>query len=250
MSTSKSKHSDNKYHQLEKLAEYLHFPAAKTGLLELALTHSTFFEGSRHGGNCSVGDDNQRLEFLGDAVLDLIVGERLYQLYPAAREGELSKMRAYLVCEASLAEAAQKLGLDACLRMGRGAEAGGDRHRPSVQADAYEAVTGAIFLAMGYDKTREFIIDQLGPAMEKLSPLDYEDKKSLLQEIIQSKAPYGVTYRVLERSGPDHKPHFRSGVYCGKLLLAEGEGGSKKESEVAAAAKALQDKENWLDKIG
>ena len=234
---------------LSLLGAQLGFSEENIDVLRLALTHSTYFEGSRHGSGKTGDDDNQRLEFLGDAVLDLVVGEYLYHRYPDAREGELSKMRAYLVCEASLSAIAQKLGLEKRLRMGRGAESGGDRYRPSVQADAFEAVIGAVFLTQGYQQTSRLLLAQLGEQMDKLSPDDYEDKKSLLQELVQSKTPHGVIYKVLAHSGPDHQPHFESGVYCGKLLLGRGEGGSKKESEVAAAGAALKDKDSWIDDI-
>lgn len=233
---------------LRELGKKLGFTEDTIAVLRLALTHSTYFEGSRHGSKTG-DDDNQRLEFLGDAVLDLIVGEELYHRYPEAREGELSKMRAYLVCEASLSAVAKQLGLEKRLRMGRGAESGGDRYRPSVQADAFEAVIGAVFLTQGYQQTRQLLLELLGEQMDKLSPEEYEDKKSLLQELVQSKTPHGVVYKVLSHSGPDHQPHFESGVYCGKLLLGKGEGGSKKESEVAAAGAALKDKEKWFKDI-
>ena len=233
---------------LRELGKKLGFTEDTIAVLRLALTHSTYFEGSRHGSKTG-DDDNQRLEFLGDAVLDLIVGEELYHRYPEAREGELSKMRAYLVCEASLSAVAKQLGLEKRLRMGRGAESGGDRYRPSVQADAFEAVIGAVFLTQGYQQTRQLLLELLGEQMDKLSPEEYEDKKSLLQELVQSKTPHGVVYKVLSHSGPDHQPHFESGVYCGKLVLGKGEGGSKKESEVAAAGAALKDKEKWIKDI-
>ncbi len=231
------------------LGRNLGFNEGNIAVLRRALTHSTYFEGSRHGHKQGE-DDNQRLEFLGDAVLDLVVGEHLYHRYPEAREGELSKMRAYLVCEASLSAVAKRLGLEQWLRMGHGAEAGGDRFRPSVQADALEAVIGAVFLTQGYQATQRLLLQLLGEQMDKLSPEEYEDKKSLLQELVQAKTPHGVAYKVLSHSGPDHQPRFESGVYCGKLLLGRGEGGSKKESEVAAAAAALKDKASWLDQIG
>lgn len=234
---------------LRKLADKLSFPVEHLDVLRLAVTHSTYFEGNRHENKEGVTDDNQRLEFLGDAVLSLVVGAYLYQRYPQAREGELSKMRAYLVCEASLAEAASTLGLEKTLRMGKGAEAGGERFRPSIQADAYEAMIGAVFLTQGYHKCEVLILGQFGERIDKLSPDDYEDKKSMLQEIVQAKTPHGVIYRVLAQSGPDHKPRFESGVYCGKLQLGVGTGGSKKESEIAAAATALINREQWLDKI-
>jgi ribonuclease III len=249
MSKESRTYGDGYLQHLKRLATMLGVAPQQIDVLSVALTHSTFFEGNRKGGKGEAGEDNQRLEFLGDAVLDLVVGEHLYQNYPGAREGELSKMRAYLVCEASLAAAAEKLGLPQALRMGKGAEAGGDRHRPSVQADAFEAVVGAVFIARGYAKTREFILRQFGPRMDSLSAEDYEDKKSQLQELVQAQAPHGVIYRVLAQSGPDHQPCFESGVYCGKLLLGQGKGGSKKESEAAAAADALMKRQDWLDQI-
>ena len=248
MNSKYKRSQDDDPQALKDLAEKLGFTGDNIAVLRLALTHSTYFEGSRHGSKTG-DDDNQRLEFLGDAVLDLIVGEYLYHRYPEAREGELSKMRAYLVCEASLSAIAKKLGLEKRLRMGRGAESGGDRYRPSVQADPFEAVIGAVFLTQGYQQTSELLLSLLGEQMDKLSPADYEDKKSLLQELVQSKTPHGVIYKVLSHSGPDHQPHFESGVYCGKLLLGRGEGGSKKESEVAAAAAALKDKQQWINDI-
>ena len=227
------------------LAERLDFAPAEQALLRQALTHPAYFEGVRHEGE----GDNQRLEFLGDAVLDILVGEYLYQIYPEAQEGDLSKMRAYIVCEASLADAAIALGVDQALRLGRGSEAGGDRQRPSVLADAYEAVTGAVFVAHGFEAAKDFLLSQFAEKMDTLSPEDYEDKKSLLQQLVQARVTYGVSYKLLEKSGVDHCPRFVSGVYCGKRFLGSGEGGSKKESEVAAAAEALAHKEDWLEAL-
>lgn len=229
----------------QALADKLGFDRGTAPVLVQALTHPAYYEGNRshHAG------DNQRLEFLGDAVLDLLIGEYLYRHYPEAQEGILSKMRAYIVCEASLAEAAVALGVDRALRLGRGSEAGGDRQRPSVLADAFEAVIGAVFITQGVEAARRLLISQFASKMEHLTPADYEDKKSLLQELVQARVPHGVNYKLLSSSGPDHRPHFESGVYCGKLLLGRGQGGSKKESELAAAAAALATQESWLSKI-
>jgi ribonuclease III len=236
--------------KMKALADDLGFNTDNSFLLEHALTHSTFFEGKSHKARQKPGvDDNQRLEFLGDAVLDLVVGEYLYSNYPEAREGELSKMRAFMVCEASLAAAAEELALQEALLMGKGAEAGGDRYRPSVQSDAYEALIGAIFMAQGYQRTRDLILSQFSSKMEHLVADDYEDKKSLLQELIQSRTNHGVVYRVIDQSGPDHEPLFNTGVYCGKIFLGKGDGGSKKESEIAAAADALENKDQWWNKL-
>ncbi len=229
----------------EELRQRLGFSDTELPLLVQALTHPAFFEGSRHHRE----GDNQRLEFLGDAVLDLIAGEYLFRAYPEAQEGELSKMRAFIVCEASLAAAAVELGVDQALRLGHGSEAGGDRRRPSVLADAFEAVVGAVFTCRGYAAARELFLSQFRQKMDRLTPEDYEDKKSLLQELVQARVPHGVSYRLLGSSGPDHAPTFESAVYCGRLLLGQGRGRSKKESEVAAATAALQDREQWLDRI-
>ena len=230
---------------MRELGDRLGFSEQELPVLVQALTHPAFFEGSRHPQE----GDNQRLEFLGDAVLDLIAGEYLYRAYPAAQEGELSKMRAFIVCESSLAEAAVGLGVDQSLRLGHGSEAGGDRRRPSVLADAYEAVIGAVFTCHGYGAARELFLRQFQEKMDHLTPEDYEDKKSLLQELVQSRVPHGVNYRLLASSGPDHAPTFESAVFCGKLMLGSGQGRSKKESEVAAATAALQAKDSWLNKI-
>ena len=226
--------------------------AARLGLnedelpvLQQALTHPAWFEGNRHPGQ----SDNQRLEFLGDAVLDLIAGEYLYRAHPQAREGALSKMRAFIVCEASLAAAAQELGVDAALRLGHGSEIGGDRQRPSVLADAFEAVIGALFLLRGYGRARELFVQLFGDKMDKLSREDYEDKKSLLQELVQAAGPHGVSYKLLERSGPVHAPTFTSAALCGGRQLGVGSGRTKKESEVAAAAAALAQQSQWLGKL-
>ncbi len=233
--------------KLSYLAEMLDFPLERLDLLRQAVTHPAFFEGQKHGGRRPL--DNQRLEYLGDAVLDLVIGEYLYHAYPNAREGELSKMRAVIVCEASLAAQAQKLGLDETLRLGRGSELSGDRHRPSILADAFEAVTGALFEVGGLDKAQRFLYTQFKDKMDRLSAADYEDKKSLLQEIVQKYSPKGVTYKLLDTQGPDHAPSFESGAYWGKILLASGKGSSKKESEQAAAQAALANKQVWLDKV-
>ena len=229
---------------VEQLARRLELPEEQRPLLVQSLTHPAFFEGHRDGRG-----DNQRLEFLGDAVLDMIVGGYLYQRYPAAQEGDLSKMRAFIVCEASLAEAAVGLGLDKGLRLGRGSEASGDRRRPSVLADAYEAVVGAVFVAQGFDAAQRLIVSQFQQKMDRLRPEDYEDKKSLLQELVQARVSHGVTYKLVAQTGPSHRPRFVSAVLCNGVQLGQGEGGSKKESEMAAAATALADQDRWLGRI-
>ena len=221
------------------------FPAAHKSLLVQALTHPTYFEGAKQ----EIPEDNQRLEFLGDAVLDMVVGEYLYHAYPAAREGDLSKMRAALVCESALAMLAQELCLGELLRLGKGSEAGGDRQRPSVLADAFEALVGAFYEAAGFEAASSFIEKYFSPAIAKLTRDDFEDKKSLLQELAQRETGYGVSYKTLSMDGPDHAPRFESGAYCVGKLLGRGWGGSKKESEQAAATAALASQSKWLPAI-
>ena len=227
---------------LARLMKETGFPPAKKKLLVQALTHPTFFEGAKQ----ALPEDNQRLEFLGDAVLDMVVGEYLYHAYPAAREGDLSKMRAALVCESALALLAREIGLGKLLRLGKGGEAGGDRERPSVLADAFEALVGAIYEAGGFAAAHAFIEKHFAAGIDKLTRDDFEDKKSLLQELTQRDAGCGVSYSILSTDGPDHAPRFESGAYCGGLLVGRGWGGSKKESEQAAAAAALASQSKWL----
>lgn len=245
MGEGKNKKTVPPKNALARFMKELDFPADKQDLLLKALTHPTYFEGVKQ----ELPEDNQRLEFLGDAVLDMVVGEYLYRAYPMAREGDLSKMRAALVCEAALARLAEELGIGKLLRLGKGGEAGGDRERPSVLADACEAVIGAIYEAGGLPQAAAFIERYFAPAMDNLKREDFEDKKSLLQELAQREVGCGVGYKQLCINGPDHAPHFESGAYCNGLLLGRGWGGSKKESEQAAAAAALASQSKWLTEV-
>ncbi|MGI5891395.1 MAG: ribonuclease III [Bacillota bacterium] len=236
----------NKYKNLQitELKNKLQLTDSCWPLLVQALTHPTFYEGHKMPAK-----DNQRLEFLGDAILDFLVGEYLFNTYPSSLEGDLTKMRALIVCEASLAAKAAELGLDKALRLGKGAEIGGDRHRPSILADALEAVIGAIYLGMGMDAARSFVVKQFSSVMDNLTKEDFEDKKSLLQEIVQKYGNKTVYYKVLDISGPDHDKQFVSAVCYDKVFLGQGKGKSKKESEQAAAAEAWLNRESWLKQI-
>ena len=226
----------------DDLAVQLGFVGEDCLILRQALTHPTFFEGNKPDGQ----EDNQRLEFLGDAVLDLLVGELLFLLYPKAQEGQLTKMRAAIVSENPLAKKAEELGLGEGLLLGKGGEANGDRRRPSVLADTFEAVLGALYCRRGLAAAKNFIADCFAADIAALTELDYEDNKSILQELVQREGDLGVHYRLHSTSGPDHAPEFLSGVYWGEKLLATGSGSSKKESEQAAAKQALQMQKQWL----
>jgi ribonuclease-3 len=228
---------------INTLVKTLKFKKKDVPILIQALTHPAYYEGARKEGE----GDNQRLEFLGDAVLNLLVGYFLYTYYPDAQEGDLTKMRAATVREAFLAKMAVDLGIDMALRLGKGSEVGGDRKRPSVLADAFEAVVGAVFVAKGFGATSDFVKKYFGDVLRTLSKDDYEDKKSLLQEMVQKTLGGNVSYRLIGSSGPDHAKTFLSGAYYNKTLLGCGSGNSKKESEQEAANDALYNKDNWLN---
>lgn len=238
--------TDEQLDQIILLGERLTFPENELSLLEQALTHPTFFEGVKKDER----QDNQRLEYLGDAVLDMLVGEYLYRNYTQAREGDLTKMRATIVCEASLAKAAAGFGIGEALLLGKGAEAAGDRERPSVLADAFEAVLGAIYMTKGIEAARDFIIEQFSEQMKDLRREDYEDAKSLLQEHIQTYGEAHIHYEMLEAHGPGHAPVFTMGVFLGQRLLAQASAQNKKEAEQLCARKALGNKQKWEELLG
>lgn len=220
---------------LEKKLGY-HF--RDISLLEHALTHSSYANEHRAEGVTS----NERLEFLGDSVLGMIVAEYLFTTHPDMPEGELTRTRAALVCETSLHEVARSLGLGRCLRLGRGADVGGGRERPSILADAVEATLAAIYLDSGLDSVipiiRKFILDK-----EKEKAVD-RDYKTALQELVQRKPGQTVTYRLVEESGPDHARIFVTEVSVGNVSVGVGRGRTKKEAEQMSAKAALEQMEH------
>jgi ribonuclease III len=206
--------------------------------LEEALTHPSFANEQRAGKRC----DNQRLEFLGDAVLGLLTGELLMARFPDAREGELSLMRSLLVNTEALAAWARSVDLGPALRLGRGADAAGERDRDNVLADAVEAIVGAVYLDRGIDAARA-----LGEAIVAgpLAGLDPgggvgRDPKSELQEQVQAEGGTSPRYRVIGTEGPDHRRAFRVVVEVDGEPLGEGRGRSKKLAEQAAARSAIE----------
>ncbi|KAB2954688.1 ribonuclease III [Heliorestis acidaminivorans] len=210
---------------------------AQRKLLEIALTHPSYvYENSR-----LPQEHNQRLEFLGDAVLGLVVAEELYKQYPHWSEGELSRYRAVIVCEANLASAARRIGLGNWLKLGKGEEGSGGRDRTSSLADALEALIGASYLASGIDAARNLVLTLFGDKLEKLPEKSGLDHKTTLQEIIQKNGQAQIAYRILEESGPDHNKLFKAGVYLNGNLLASGQGKTKKEAEQKAAGQALEE---------
>ena len=181
--------------------------------------------------------DNQRLEFLGDAVLQFLMSDRLFRAHPEDREGALTHRRALLVCEASLSQIAMRLGVGEALIMDRGEELTGGRTKPSVLCDAMEAVLAAVYLDGGLEAARSFM-DRCWPSDEEVTrPM--QDSKGLLQEALQKNGGETPVYRITGTSGPPHAPVFEAAVYRGEDLLGTGKGRTKKQAEQAAAVEAL-----------
>lgn len=220
----------------ESLKRDVSFELGDADLYRRALTHSSFTNETGAG----TLDSNQRLEFLGDAVLQLVISAHIYRSYPELTEGELTRLRAAVVCEPSLARRARALNLGRHLLLGRGEETTGGRERPSALADAFEALAGAIFLDRGVEAARQFVMRELGPAVQGAAREEHlGDYKTALQEWAQ-RAPGGrLSYEVVAERGPDHDKSFVVAVKLGGRVLGEGEGRSKKEAEQKAAEVAL-----------
>jgi len=219
---------------LERFKELNQIEGVDTGLLTKALTHPSFSQENNGAEN------NQRLEFLGDAILNLVVAEYLYKNYPNKPEGDLTRIRAKVVCEKALVEVATAMKVGEYIFLGRGEELSGGRKRNSILADTVEAVVGAIYLDQGLGFTRNFILRHLTPRIQEVAEGNFYDYKSRLQELVQSRSRDNVTYAILEESGPAHDKTFVAGVFFQHKLLARGVGKSKKEAEQNAAEKVLK----------
>ena len=206
-------------------------------LLALALTHPSV----AHESGKEI-EHNQRLEFLGDSVLGLVLSQQLYDKFPDADEGALTKSRAKLVNASSLAEHARRLNLGAHLILSRGEEISGGRDRASALADAFEALLGAIFLDGGFDAAREFISREFENDIGELNLSDgIENPKGELQELLQAKSPNAPQYQLISAEGPDHDRQFVCAVFHDGIELARGNGKSKKSAESDAALAALKE---------
>ena len=206
-------------------------------LLEQALVHSSYVNENPD----LAPTPNERLEFLGDAVLGLVVAERLYQDFPQFTEGQMTRLRAVLVRRETLARMAQAIGLGDHLYLGKGEEASGGRQKPVNLAGAIEAIIGAIFLDQGLARATDFTLRLLETDLQKaVTRGDNIDYKSELQELIQAREQQTPTYHVIESTGPDHDKRFTVEVRVGDTLLGRGSGKSKKAAESEAARAALE----------
>ena len=222
---------------LQELAKILGIGFKNLDLLQEAMTHRSYLNEHRSYKL----DHNERLEFLGDAVLELVVTEYLFKNYPKTPEGEMTNWRAALVNGEMLSGISKRLGVEEYLMMSKGEAKDTGRARQYLLANAFEAITGAIYLDQGYEKAKEFImknvIVELPEILEKKS---YMDPKSRFQERAQEKVGITPSYRVISEEGPDHDKVFVVGVFLDKEKVAEGEGRSKQEAQRQAAEKALE----------
>ena len=221
------------YKDLEAILQYTF---QNHTLLEEALTHSSF----ANEKSAVKRPHNERLEFLGDSVLSLIVSDYLFYRYPKLPEGELTKVRAAVVCEPTLAEHALKWQLGEFISFGRGEALTGGKKRPSILADTYEAIIAAVYLDGGFLKAQRMVLASLEQAIQDaVGGKIFTDYKTALQEWVQAKLQQKISYEIMDSNGPDHKKSFNAQVFLEGVSMGHGEGRSKKEAEQAAAKMAL-----------
>lgn len=218
---------------MEQLQNNLGYHFKNPALLARALTHSSYAN-ERHVDT----GDNERLEFLGDSVLGFITAEYLFANHRDFPEGELTKLRAYAVCEKSLFSYAEEIGLGNYLKLGKGEERTGGRTRPSVLSDAFEAVIAAIYLDGGMDEAKKFVLRFVVPYVE--AKPTFKDYKTMLQEVVQKNQGETLEYVLVSETGPDHDKCFTVEVHLNSNVIGCGVGGSKKKAEQNAAKEALE----------
>ena len=220
---------------LTKLEQGLGYTFRNKALLENALTHSSYANENRERHL----PDNERLEFLGDSILGFVVAEYLYRNFPDKPEGELTRIRADLVCERNLAEAAATIELGSYLLLGHGEEQGGGRKRDSIVSDAMESVIAASFMDGGFAAAKEIIDRLILSDIPKGRPRNF-DYKTAFQELVQRKKDQQIHYELTGESGPDHDKHFEVEVLLNGKAVGHGVGSSKKRAEQAAAEAAIE----------
>jgi ribonuclease III len=227
------------------LEDRLHYTFRDPALLQLALTHSSLAFEQGDGSPNKTGEDNEQLEFLGDAVAGLVITELLVKHFPERREGDLTRMRALLVSGKSMGEIGIRLGLGRDLHLGKGEDSSGGRTKSALLADAVEAIVAALYLDSGIKAARTFVEREIfRPRLAELRAAAQQgarfggivgDWKSALQELLQARALGQPTYRTIEETGDQHNKRFRVEVLLGEQVLAPGEGSSKKAAQQAAA---------------
>ncbi|RFU63239.1 ribonuclease III [Peribacillus saganii] len=232
----KKRRASIKETKFKEFQEKIGFAFHDENLLRQAFTHSSYVNEHRR----KPYEDNERLEFLGDAVLELTISKFLYKKYPMMSEGELTKLRASIVCEPSLVEFAHDMSFGELVLLGKGEEMTGGRERPALLADVFEAFIGALYLDLGLEAVVSFLERVVFPKINEGAFSHMMDYKSQLQELIQRDGSGIVEYKILQETGPAHNREFQSRVSLNGQELGTGTGRSKKEAEQRAAQKALQ----------
>lgn len=225
--------------KLRYIEENLNYKFNDLGLLKIAMTHSSY----GNENNLSPTENNERLEFLGDAILNLIVSQYLYKKYPDYPEGELTKIRAKVVCESSLAYGAKNIGIGKSILLGKGEEMTGGRTRESILADATEALIGSLYLDSDFKTTNRILLEKFEVDIVNavFKGNLFTDYKTELQERLQKNPNVKIEYVVLKEEGPDHNKIFHMDLYVEGENIARGKGKNKKEAEQMAAKQALRD---------
>lgn len=206
-------------------------------IMDIALTHTSFVNEKR----CREAKiHNERIEFLGDAVFNLIVGSFLYRNFPELTEGEMSKTRARYVCDHALADYARRINIGTYMRLGKGEHMSGGQDRSSILACAFESVIGALYINFGFEKTSKIVFELIGEEMLKHEYQTRVDYKTKLQEIVQQKEDFDIRYTVIKETGPDHDKIYTISVYINGSSMGHGTGKSKKEAEQLAAKEAIE----------
>lgn len=222
--------------KLENFEKDIGYKFKNIELLKTAFTHTSY-------ANENKKESNEKLEFLGDSILEFIVSNYLYKNYKKLKEGEMTKVRATVVCEQSLYEIALKYNFDKLLYLGRSEKLSGGSHKPTILADSVEAVIAAIYRDAGLEQAEKFIIDNLKEAIEQASKnVGKKDYKTVLQEELQKHGSVKIEYNIIKEEGPDHDKTFVAEVKCNNKYLATGKGNTKKQAEMEAARIALENK--------
>ena len=228
------KNTDNAC-SLFELEKNLRYKFKNENLLKTALTHSSYANENKTGLH-----SNERLEFLGDSVLSIVVSEFIFSNYPDLPEGKLSKLRASLVCEKTLCKFSKKLNVGSFLYLSHGEKNCNGANRDSILADAFEAIIAAIYLDGGFDSAKKFILSFVKQEIDNSSILEYKDYKSLLQEIVQKNKGEKITYILVNETGPAHNRTFEIDARINSNTVWHGVGKSKKEAEQMAAKEVLK----------
>ena len=219
---------------LEKLEQEIGYKFKNISLLKTALTHTSYAYEKKV-------ESNEKLEYLGDSILEFISSEYIFENYSKLKEGEMTKVRASVVCEQSLHEVAKAHNFSDFLRLGKSERLSREEVRPAIMADSVEAVIAAIYLDGGIEPVKKFIIENLKESIETATKhIGQKDYKTVLQEILQKHGEVHIEYNIIKESGPDHEKNFDAEVLCNQKILATGRGRSKKLAEMDAAKNALE----------